>query len=281
MTNPKTYHRPKTLIDAGRLAAQPGSVAVNGGALTLSTLDLPFETVIDLQDIASLREISAQENGVIVGGGVMLGALAEQPGLDPVIRRALTRAVPLNVRNGLSVAESIHQLDTPMLREWLALLTTLDVGTHWLTSQAVPVTYNMAELLAHLEAGGTLHSVLQRLDLVGYVQHRQALGAACVARTPSDIPIVNAAVYLRLDAEQTIDIAFAAVCGASPAPVTLVSLAIDPSLPFTAIDPQAAVAIVADQLDPVGDWHGSAEYRREMAVVCVRRALEECLERLN
>lgn len=281
MTNPKTYHRPKTLIDASRLTTQPGSIAITGGALTLSTLDIPFETVVDLQDIASLREISAEENGFIVGGGVTLGALVEQPGLDPVIRRALTRAIPLNVRNGLSIAESIHQLDTPMLREWLALLTALDVGTHWLTSQAVPVTYSMSELLAHLEAGGTLHSILQRLDLIAYRGHRQALGAAYVARTPSDIAIVNAAVYLRLDAEQTIDIAFAAVCGASPAPVSLISLAIDPSVPFSAIDSQAAVAMVDGYLDPVGDWHGSADYRREMAVVCVRRALEESLERLG
>jgi CO/xanthine dehydrogenase FAD-binding subunit len=38
-----------------------------------------------------------------------------------------------------------------------------------------------------------------------------------------------------------------------------------------------AAAAAAAEIDPVGDIHGSAEYRRRLAEVLVRRALEEAV----
>jgi CO/xanthine dehydrogenase FAD-binding subunit len=40
---------------------------------------------------------------------------------------------------------------------------------------------------------------------------------------------------------------------------------------------QRAAEAVADQVDPLNDFRGSAEYKRDMAVVFTRRALEQVL----
>jgi CO/xanthine dehydrogenase FAD-binding subunit len=280
MANPRHYHRPTTLSDALRLANTPDALLLAGGALTLDRLDLTAETVIDLQSIPELLRIDAHSSGIHVGGAVTLGTLARQAGLNPIIVRAITRAIPLNIRNHLSVMESLANLTQPMLGEWIAVLAVLDVGTHWLSPTNTPLTYNMAELLAHVEAGSALPGILRRLDLDMYPDHQQALGAAHVSRTPADEPLINAAAYIRLDAEATPDIAFAAVCGASEA-VQMISLQVEPDQPFAQADIDVVVATVDAQIETVSDWQASADYRREMAQICVRRAVIECWEQLR
>jgi len=42
-----------------------------------------------------------------------------------------------------------------------------------------------------------------------------------------------------------------------------------------------AAALVADVIDPIADFRGSADYKRKMAVVYVRRALAEAAARVN
>jgi CO/xanthine dehydrogenase FAD-binding subunit len=281
MANPRHYHRPTTLSDALRLANTPDALLLAGGALTLDTLDLTAETVIDLQSIPELLRIEAHRSGIHVGGAVTLSTLAHQAGLNPIIVRAITRAIPLNIRNHLSVMESLANLAQPMLREWIGVLAVLDVSTHWLSTNNTPLTYNMAELLAHVEAGSPLPGILRRLDLDMYPDHQQALGAAHVSRTPADEPLINAAAYIRLDAEATPDIAFAALCGASHEAVQMISLQVEPDQPFVQADIDAVVATIDAQIETISDRQASAEYRREIAQICVRRAVIECWEQLR
>jgi CO/xanthine dehydrogenase FAD-binding subunit len=280
MTNPKSYHRPKTIDDTLRLLSQPDSIVLARGGLTLNTLDLPHESIIDIQDIEALKRIRAIDGGFEIGGAVTLSQVAELPGLDPVIRRALIRAIPLNVRNQISIAESLLSPTNEMLREWIAGLSALDIYTDWYRIRGQPISLYAHELFRTEPVKLTREGIMHHLVLHQSSEGRSLLGSSTIARTPSDIAIVNAAVYIRLDAEATPDIAFAAVCGASAAPVMLISLPVDPSLPFAEADLSLLAASVGAQVEPVSDWHGSTDYRREMAVVCVRRALEECLERL-
>ena len=73
-----------------------------------------------------------------------------------------------------------------------------------------------------------------------------------MARTPADAPIV-AAVARRTPDQQTL----LALCGVAQTPVL--------------VDPDD----VADSIDPPGDFRGSAEYRRAMALTLTQRVLEE------
>jgi CO/xanthine dehydrogenase FAD-binding subunit len=276
MTNPKTYQRPTTLHEAAQMLRQSDTIALCGGALLLGSLDLPYAHIIDLQAVPELQGVEQSQSGFRFGGGVMLNDVMAQHALHPVFLRALSRAIPLNIRNGTSLHDALTLPESVMLCEWWAALAALDAGTHWLTAQGERLSFTISELLAHWEEGGGNPGILTQLDIAMATGYRHALGAAHVSRTPSDEPIVNAAVYVRLDTEATVDQLFGAVCGASSAPVALITLPIEPHQPFAEIEIAAVVDGVSAQLEPIGDWRGSADYRREMAALCVRRALEEC-----
>jgi CO/xanthine dehydrogenase FAD-binding subunit len=84
-------------------------------------------------------------------------------------------------------------------------------------------------------------------------------GLARVARTPTDQPIVAAAAVVDGDQRRLV------VGGVAERPVLLRLAAADELAP-------ALEAALADAL-LLSDWLGSAEYRREMALVLGRRAL--------
>jgi CO/xanthine dehydrogenase FAD-binding subunit len=113
------------------------------------------------------------------------------------------------------------------------------------------------------------------------LHEREAFGAAFVARTPADIAIVNAAVYVELDADGKIASAFAALCGASADYIVNLSLETLYSNPLNETNIVSAAQWVMGQVEPVADYRGSAEYRREMARVTVQRALLDCKEQLG
>ena len=87
-------------------------------------------------------------------------------------------------------------------------------------------------------------------------------GTARVARTPADQPIV-AAVAVVDGASRRL-----AVGGVAAQPL-LVPLEAEDDLPAALNARLAGVALLSD-------WQGSAEYRREMALVLGRRALAQC-----
>lgn len=278
MTNPKSYLRPTTLDEAVRLAAQPGTIALAGGGLLLGTLDFPYETVVDLQAVPELNRIDAGDNGVTVGGAVSLQTLVESDSLIPALKRSITRFLPLNQRSNTSVGESL--IAPQPLREWLAALVALDVGVELISSDGTHDTYSIAEL-TETDSEPTLHSGIIASVFIPHLEAVEALGTAFVARTPADDPIVNAAAFVALNDDHTIANAFVALCGVSAQPVVNVLMATLVGMPFDAANSASAAKWIATQVNPVDDWRGSADYRREMARVTTQRALLDCLAQLT
>ncbi|MDX2162755.1 MAG: FAD binding domain-containing protein [bacterium] len=279
MANPTFYTRPTDLETVKTLLREhPHALAISGGGLTFSGVLLPYERVIDVQAVPELQRIERLDGGVSIGAGVMLGRLLEIPELPDVFRRALTRCLPLNVRNNVSVMESFQQRQHPLLREWHAALMAYDV----LIDLFDPATGDCLRAnLLHLAARKRLESGLVLCVGLPFIQpapFREAMGAAVVARTPAGEPLVNAAVYVALQ-DGLVASVDAAVGGASAEPVTAVQLGqVLTNNPLNAANIASAVKLVPLQLQPVGDYKASAEYRREMARLCVGRALMECLE---
>jgi CO/xanthine dehydrogenase FAD-binding subunit len=277
MHNPKHYYRPKTLDEAIKLANQPGTLAIAGGALVFGTLELAYEAIVDLQDVAELKKIELRGDSVSVGGAATLQQVIESPLVPDVLKRSVTRTIPLNNRNGTSVAESVIVSDPP--REWFAALVAWDVGVEQILPNGQQVIDGLASLLKGTTDQTLRSGIISRLD-IPILGEREAVGTAFVARTPSDMPIVNAAVYVMLDDDSKIEKAFAGLGGVS----TLVaSISLEPlyfqSLSDTAIADTATWLMT--QVEPVGDYLGSADYRREMTRVTVQRALNECREQLG
>jgi carbon-monoxide dehydrogenase medium subunit len=278
MSNPKTYRRPTTLEEALSLAAETNTLALAGGALLFGRQTLPFETVVDLQAIPALRQITAEENGVEIGAAVTLQELVDSDRVIPFLKQSLVRALPFNLRNGASVGESLMLEQPP--REWLAALVALDVGV----TRLLPTGESITDGIASLIDGSAEHTLREGIPtglFVPALHPREAVGAAYVARTPADEPIVNAAVFVQVDARHQVDSAFAAICGASVEPVISLYLDTLAGNPLDEANIASAVKGIAPRVEPVGDYLGSADYRREMARVTVQRALLDCLARLS
>lgn len=274
MANPTTYLRPKTLTEAIALSQQFATVPLAGGGLIFG--GDPPAAVIDVQDVPELRRIEQANAGVNFGAAVSLTTLLESPTLPDAMRRSLTRAVPLNLRDGISIGESLRAWKTPMLREWIAVLLAHDAGIEYVNDEAERSWDNMIGLFAHDRLD---KDFITGLDIPA-LRDGEALGAAYVARTPADTPIVNAAAFVTVDASRRVGSAFVFVGGASAEPFVQVRLPLIDN-PLDEANIASAVKAVAPQLDPPDDYLGSAEYRREMARVTVQRALMECMESLS
>ncbi len=273
MAKPTTYYRPKTLTEAIALTHQSGAIPLAGGALELGS-DAP-EVLIDVQDVPELRRVEQSAAGATFGAAVALQTLLAWPELPHALRRALSRAVPLNLRDNISVGESLRLWRTPMLREWITALLAHDAGIELVNDEAERSWDNMISLMAdqRLDQG-----FITGIDIPA-LREGEALGAAYVARTPADAPIVNAAAFVTVDASRRVGSAFVFVCGASAEQFTQVRLPLIEH-PLDEANIASAAKAAAPMLDPVGDQLGSAEYRREMARVVIGRALTECMESL-
>lgn len=274
MAKPTTYYRPKTLTEAIALTQQSGAVPLAGGALALGT-DAP-DVLIDVQDVPELRRIEPNDAGATFGAAVPLQTVLDWPALPAPLRRAMTRTVPLNLRTNLSIGESLRFWRAPLLREWVTALLAHDANVELVNDQAERSWDNMIGLIAAEQLDQDFITAIN----IPALREGEALGAAYVARSPADTPIVNAAAFVTVDAEGRVGSEFVFVSGASAQPFTQVRLKSLIDQPLDAANIASAVKAVAPQLDPVGDYLGSAEYRRELARITVQRALTECLERL-
>jgi CO/xanthine dehydrogenase FAD-binding subunit len=277
MANPTAYHRPKTLAEALKLAEQPGAIPLAGGGLALGSLTPPYETIIDVQDVPEMRRVEPHANGATFGAAVSLETVLEWSELPDAFRRALMRTIPLNLRDNISIGESLRLWQTPILREWITALLAHDAGIESVGADGELVWGNMIELLAGDQLEQTFITALN----LPLLREGHTLGAAYVARTPADAPIVNAATFIYVDAARRVESEFVFVGGASEPPIMQVSLETLVGNPLDEANIASAVKAVAPQVDPVGDYLGSAEYRREMARVVVQRALLECLGQLR
>lgn len=280
MTHPKQYLRPTTPEEAAVMLASPSAYGISGGALALGRLDLPYETLVDVDGIGELQQTRVDAHGITFGTAVKLQALVEHPQLSPLHKRALTRAIPVNLRNNTSILEALTVQRFPS--EWVTLLAAQDARITRMDESGVTETFSITE--TQLVAGGTgrllLHGLLTELH-IQHLAENEALGMAHVARTPAADPIVSAAVIVRLQADKTVFGAFAALYGASGThPIDVFSLGDLYNKPLSAQSIAAQAAAIGHVVSPRGDYLGSADYRRQMSQVVVRRALEDAAAQL-
>ncbi|MFN8380029.1 MAG: FAD binding domain-containing protein [Anaerolineae bacterium] len=274
MTMPTQYDRPHSLSEALALAAQPGALALAGGALAFGQMSVPYEHIVDLQGVPELKVVESSDVGLRIGSAVMLSALLAREELPAALKTSLTRAISPNILNGASVGESLLLRAHPLLREWFACLIALGAAAETIDPARGP---NHRERHLLLTATSRLeHEVITTLVLPPFGP-RVGLGTAQVSRTPADASIVNAAACVHFDEAGKVSSAMAALGGVSDAPVEGHALGSLSGWPLNHETAEAAAEEIAEHLMPVGDYLGSAEYRRAMAAICLARALEACV----
>lgn len=277
MAQPTTYIRPTTLYEALREAATPNTLAVAGGALCFGVLDLPFERIVDLESVRELRQIEPQDDGLIIGAAVFLQELVESADVPVVLKRSLTRALSLNLRNRTSVGETLLVENPPS--EWLAALAALEAYVVYVGPSPEQRYRESVETYLASRQRLANRSIVTQLVILPPLP-RSAAGAAFVSRTPADAPIVCAAVTVSLTETGRVSKALAALCGASPELVVVLELDTLIGNPLDEANIASAVKSVVPRVNPVADYLGSADYRRDMARVLVQRALLDALAQL-
>lgn len=267
------YLRPTTLAEALALLRRPDvhTVPLAGGTWLVPRLrrDVgvpnpladPVDAVVDLADLG-LDGIDLEgepgDGWLVLGATTTLAQIADsaicQDVAGGILAQAAQREAPVNQRNAATVAGVA--LGAPSQSETLLALLALD--GHLVVNAGQPRSVPLNELLDDPGqlAGGLVTSV--RLP---WPAAMTGGGLARVARTPGDAPIVAAAAVAS-DAARRL-----AVGGVVAEPLLLRLNAGE--------DLEAALDAALASADVLSDWQGSSEYRRAMALVLSRRALDE------
>ena len=281
------YFRAGSLAEAGQLLREhPGAKLLAGGHSLIPLLKLRLTTPPALIDIGRLDELKGIR---VPDGRVRIGALtthAELAASSELVERcpALAEAAGLigdpAVRNrgtiGGNVAHADPASDLP------TVLCALDA--------TVVVTAAGGE--RSIAAGdffeGMMETALGDHDIVTAIEIPAApagQGQAYVkfSHPASRYAVIGAAAMVTL-ADGTISTAAVALGGLVPVATRAGSVeqALAGQAPSADTIAAAAAAVSADLGDDlIGDIYASAEYRRAMAPVCVKRALRVAIERAS
>ena len=279
------YYRAGSLAEAGQLLQQhPGAKLLAGGHSLIPLLKLRLATPAALIDIGRLDELKGIS---VTDGRVRIGALTTHAELAasselaercPALGEAAGQVGDPAVRNrgtiGGNVAHADPASDLPTVLRALdaTIAVTVDDG-----ERSIPA----ADFFE-----GMMETALDDHDIVTAIEVPAAgagQGQAYVkfSHPASRYAVVGAAAAVTLGGG-TVGVVAVALGGLVPAARRAVSVeeALAGQAPTADAIGAAAAAVSADLGDElIGDIYASAEYRRAMAPVCVKRALRAAVER--
>jgi aerobic carbon-monoxide dehydrogenase medium subunit len=280
---PFTYLEPSSLDEALTLLAERGADAklIAGGT---GLVNLMKQRLVRPEFVIGLRALKPL-CGIVENGGIRIGALATIQALEasaairrqaPLLAAACGHVATVRVRSmatlGGAVAHADPNLDTP------PALIALD-----------------AEIVAHSRRGerkipadrfftGYFETVLDPDEIVTEIlvpEQPAGSGTAFLKFLPAtrdDYATVSVAVRIALSTNGAITDARVALGAAATVPVR--AKAVEAALTGKGADEKnfrEAADLVREAIDPIADFRGSAEYKRKMAIVHVRRALSQAL----
>jgi carbon-monoxide dehydrogenase medium subunit len=268
---PFEYHRPATVAEAVAVMAELGETAkvLAGGQSLVPMLSMRLAAPEHLVDINGLPELDYVR---VADGAVKVGALARHRDVE---RRAASAAQPLlgqalrlvahpTIRNrGTTVGSIVHADPAGELTAVLAVLG----GSVRLVSARGERVVPAAEFFL-----GPLESATRPDELAVEVSFPVAGDGARstfveVARRHGDYAVCGVAAVVRRMAEETVEARLGLISVAA-IPVVL-------DVTMVAGSDEALRAFVAGQVEPSGDIHASADYRRHLAGVLAVRALRQ------
>ena len=278
---PFRYHRPSTVAEAVELLATLDNARViAGGQSLMPMMNFRLVTPDHLIDLGGIEELV----GVTEGQDTLsIGAMTTQRTLErleivarqcPLITAALRHVGHQQTRNRGTIGGSLCHLDPGAeLPVAAAALDAVLIAVGRSGERRIPFVEFSIGLLSNALSPGEL---LARIELP---KGSPRTGVAFVEfnRRPADFAVVSVAASLALDAAGRIAQAAIAVGGSFEAPVRLAAFETasvgrrpEPALFDAASREAEAIECVGDDVYP-------AEYRRELAGVLVRRALDSAL----
>ena len=282
---PFRYHDPKTVSEAvGLLGSLENAKLLAGGQSLMPMLNMRFvlpDHVIDLNRVAGLSYVRD------AGDEIAIGAMTRQRDLEfsgvvrercPLMHEAIAHVGHRQTRNRGTLGGSLCQLDPAA--ELVAVACALDAalevdgprGRRELPFGRFPAAYMTPALEPDELLTGARFPAWSKGHGHAFVEF---------ARRHGDFAIVSAAALLEEDDAGRITRAALAIGGMGPAPVraSAAERALVGSPATDALFRDACESCRA--LEAVDDVHAPAAYRRQLAVVLGRRALEQAHRRVG
>lgn len=257
-------HKPETIADALKLLQQPNTVALAGGTQLLADKRRDVRAVVDLSALG-LSYIREHAGAIAVGAMTPLAALDESP-----ILRALANGV---------IAQAAHHSASSILRNQATIAGTLIAEPDGALAVALLALDARAMIVGKETRVVAVNDLAKELDgksLVTEITVPMANPRASlqtVARTPSDKPIVCVVASARIENGNAREVRL--VLG-GVGEIAVRARQVEEGLENTKLGDSViedAARLAAEGLSPRGDHRGSAEYRRAMAIVLTRRAV--------
>lgn len=281
---PFDYHAPISTDEAVELLAEfgdRGRVLAGGQSLfqLMNFRTVKPENLIDINPVAELDYIRG-DNGTLT-----IGARTRQSTLErsrqaaeraPLIVEAVENVAHPSVRNRGTVGGSIAYADPAS--ELPSVLLAMD-GEVVLTSARGQRTLSAADFFQGPYA--TACSADELLTEVRLPEWPSGTGHAFLEfqRKHGSYALMGTAVLVHLDGE-SVDRVAISLCGVDETPVRASGAedVLVGNAPTNEVFEEAAAAVVPE-LNPLPDTKGSPEYRRKLAKVYIRRALELAVSR--
>jgi len=257
------YHKPVDIEEAIKLLKRPNvrTAPIAGGTALVPSAAREVEAVVDLGALGlsyiKTSEVSENHGGLEIGATTTLQTIAEDDRVRDYAGGVLVKAVldtaSHNVRDAATIAGSIvaGEGNSPLLTTLLALDAHLIVRG------------DNEEELALSKWTPRDRTLILRVLLPALRIANTHVAYEKVSRTPADQPIVCVAVRATMSAGKLIG-ARLALGGVGDRPVVIETAE-------TTIDRAAQLAV--ESIIPPSDYFASADYRREMIGVLVKRVL--------
>jgi carbon-monoxide dehydrogenase medium subunit len=284
---PFEYYAPTTIEEALDHLAEHGYDAkpLAGGQSLIPMMNFRLalpSVLVDLNNISELSYIHPGENG-----GTLVGAMTRHKavGSDPLI----AKQVPL-------VHEAIPNIGTPQVRTRGTFGGSLSHADPSAELVAISVALN-AQLKLRSQKGerwvsageffiGSFTSALEPEELLVEINlpslpERSGWSLMEVARRHNDFALVGVAAVVTLNENGNCETARMAFLSAGDRPMEGHQAAelLKGQAPTAEVILAAAEKAASVDIDPGGDIHATAEFRRHLANVLTRRALDEAFKR--
>jgi CO/xanthine dehydrogenase FAD-binding subunit len=245
------YYRPQTLEEALQLLSRSDTRPLGGGTLLTQRSEESF-SVVDLQALGLDHLIKTGER-LAIGAAATLQALLESALTTAALKSALLLETPLNLRTMGTVAGTLVTCDgrSPFATVMLALDAKLIFAPG--DEQITLGNY----LPTRVGANGALPN---KLIIKIEIPLKVRLAFETVARTPSDKPIVCAAL---------------AQWPSGRTRLALGGFGLSPALALDGNAPNDLQAAASNAFADAGDEWASKEYRSEIAAVLAKRCQEK------
>ena len=248
------YHRPQTLDEALKLIARPEPRTHPLGGGTMLNRPTPKSyAVVDLQAL-NLSEVRKTGNYLEIGATATLQALYESVHIPPALRESIRLETNYNIRQVATVAGALVACDGRS--SFATAMLALDAKLTLLPGEEEVTLGNLLPLLT--TTTGYASPLQGKLITKITLPAQTKLAFQYIARAPDDRPIVCAAV---------------AQWASGRTRVALGGHGRSPALAMDGPEPGGVEMAAQNAYQDAGDEWGSAEYRREMAGVLVRRCL--------